>query len=217
MPERVRLFKDPWSATTHFAGLLAALAGALALLIRAESSGRWLAAMGVYAAGLVGLFLASSVYHFFDLGERWNPLLRRLDHAAIFLFIACCYAPPALALLGRGEATALLVAAGALGITGAVYKLVWFHAPLWVDMTAYLGLGWLGVLVVPRALHLLPLGSVSLLVLGGLLYTLGAVVFILERPNPLPGVFGHHEVWHLFVLGGAISHYAFNYGLLSAT
>lgn len=211
---RIGILKDPWSATTHFAGFLAAIVGAIVLVLRAPEDPLRLATVSTYGLGLVGLFLASSLYHFFDLGDRANHWLRRVDHAAIFLFIAACFGPPVLALLQGQSQWILLGTAGGLGLAGAVFKLVWFRAPLWLDMTGYLGFGWLGVLVVPAAAELLPLGSVLLLVLGGLCYTLGAVVFILERPDPRPGVFGHHEIWHLFVLGGAICHYAFNYRLL---
>lgn len=209
----VGVFKDPWSATTHFAGFLAAIIGAFTLLVRAWSEPLARLGAAIYAAGLLGLFLASSLYHFFDLGERLNHWLRRLDHAAIFLFIAACFAPPALTLMEGREAAMMLGLAGGLGLAGAAYKIVWFRAPLWLDMTGYLGLGWLGLLVVPRIWELLPLGSFALFIGGGLLYTLGAVVFIRQRPDPLPGVFGHHEIWHLFVLGGALAHYVFIYRL----
>lgn len=211
---RIRIFKDPWSATTHFVGFLAAIVGASVLVWRAMGKTTSLVGASIYGIALIGLFLASSLYHFFDLGERVNHWLRRVDHAAIFLFIASCMVLPALRVLSGTPATLFLAVAGTLGLAGAIYKLVWFKAPLWVEMTGYLGLGWLSLLIVPRALEVLGWGPIALLVGGGLLYTLGAVVFILERPDPWPRVFGHHEIWHLFVLGGAGSHYALIYGLV---
>lgn len=211
---RFRIFKDPWSATTHFAGFLAAIVGAGVLVWRALDRPMSLVGVSVYGVALITLFLASSLYHFFDLGERVNHWLRRVDHAAIFLFISSCMVLPVLRLLDGTPRVAMLAVAGVLGLAGAIFKLVWFKAPLWLDMTGYLGLGWLGVLIIPTAWQALTWEPIALLVGGGLMYTIGAIVFILERPNPWPKVFGHHEIWHLFVLGGATSHYAMIYGMV---
>lgn len=213
---RLKIFKDPLSSTTHFVGFLAAIVGAVVLLVRSLHKPTLAWGMGLYGLGLMGLFLASSLYHFFDLGERLNHWLRRVDHAAIFLFIAVCFVPPVLHLMHGGSRVALLAVVGVIGLAGAIFKLVWFKAPLWLDMTGYLGMGWLGLLVVPRIWEALPGSAMAWYLGGGLMYTAGAVVFILERPDPWPRLFGHHEIWHLFVLGGAISHYVFTYSLIDA-
>lgn len=214
---RLKIFKDFWSSTTHFVGFLAAIVGAVVLLVRTMDQPERAVGMGLYGAGLVGLFLASSLYHFLDLGERLNHWLQRVDHAAIFLFIAVCFVPPTLYLLQGDTRVALLAVVGALGLAGAVFKLVWFKAPLWADMTGYLGLGWFGLVLVWRIWEAMPGLSLFWYLGGGLMYTAGAVVFILERPDPWPRLFGHHEIWHLFVLGGAFSHYLFTYSLIDAT
>lgn len=213
---RLKIFKDPLSSSTHFVGFLAAIVGAVVLLVRSIHRPTLAWGMGLYGAALIGLFLASSLYHFFDLGERLNHWLRRLDHAAIFLFIGACFVPPVLHLMRGGDRVLLLSVVGVIGVAGAIFKLVWFKAPLWLDMTGYLGMGWLGVLVIPAIWAALPGTALIWYLGGGLLYTLGAVVFILERPDPWPRLFGHHEIWHLFVLGGAISHYVFTYSLIDA-
>ena len=212
---RIGIFKDPMSASTHFVGFLAAIVGAGWLIWRAMGHRLYLTGVSIYGVGLMGLFLASSLYHFFDLGERFNHWLRRVDHAAIFLFIASCFVPPTLLLLEGNSRVAMLSLVCGLGLLGAIFKLVWFRAPLWLDMTGYLGLGWLGVLILPRVFEVMGLGALVWFLVGGLFYTVGAIVFILERPDPWPRVFGHHEIWHLFVLGGAISHYVFTLGLES--
>lgn len=212
---QIRVLKDPWSATTHFAGFLAALVGAFMLVYRVGPDPARVAGVSAYGLGLVGLFLASSVYHFVDLGERLNHYLQRVDHAAIYLFIAACYAPPALFLMEDAQAAALLGLVGALGVGGAIFKLVWFRAPVWLSVGGYLALGWMGLAIVPFAAETLAPVRVAQYLLGGLCYTLGTVVFIRQRPDPWPQVFGHHEIWHLFVLAGAILHYSFVYHLIT--
>ncbi|MCB9763463.1 MAG: hemolysin III family protein [Alphaproteobacteria bacterium] len=212
---RFGVFKDPWSATTHFVGFLGALVGCGAILMAGWADPVRLVAGAIYGVALVVLFLASSLYHFFDFGPRANHWLRRVDHAAIFVFIAACYVPISALLLDGAWQLVLLTGISALGVGGALYKLIWFHAPMWVEMTGYLGLGWLGVLLTPAILAGAGGASVVLMAGGGLAYTLGAVVFILERPDPWPKIFGHHEIWHLFVLAGATAHYFMLYGVVS--
>ena len=210
---RFRVFKDPVSASTHFAGFLIGIIGVGALLFAAARDPGKLVGMAIYGGALLTLFLASSLYHFLDVSERVNHWLRRCDHAAIFLFIAACFVPPVLHLMDGTWRVVLLSVAGTLGVAGAAYKLIWFRAPLWVDMTGYLGMGWLGVTLLPRMFSAQPSYAIWMMA-GGLSYTVGAVVYALERPNPWPRVFGHHEIWHLFVLGGAASHYVLMFSLL---
>lgn len=211
---RFGVLKDPWSATTHFAGFIASLVGVPFLLVPAWGDGAVFTSMSIYGVALAGLFLASSLYHFFDFGVRGNHWLRRVDHAAIFLFIAACYVPISTLVLEGAFRVTMLSVVGVMGVGGALYKLLRFHAPMWADMTAYLSLGWLGVLMAPQVLSAMDGGGMALMYGGGVAYTVGAVVFIRERPDPWPDTFGHHEIWHLLVLAGATAHYFFIYKLL---
>ncbi len=209
-------FKDPWSAATHFAGFLAALVGLVVLVALSVEHPVKQAGMAVYGSTLALLFAASSAYHFFDLGPARNRWLRRLDHAAIFLLIAGTYVPMLLHLLDGAWRVGMLTAMAVLTLLGLALKLVWLESPRWLSVGAYLGMGWIVVIPSYRIFPQLEPLQLGLLVAGGLVYTGGAVVYSLKRPDPWPGVFGHHELWHLFVLGGAALHYGFTATLLGA-
>lgn len=210
----VGIFKDPVSAWTHFVGFWAAVAAASVLVGLAAHDVVKATSMAIYGGALAGLFLASSVYHFFDLGERGNRWLRRLDHVAIFLLIAGTYVPILVHYLDGTWRVALLAVVGGLAAAGVILKLLWIDCPDWLGTGLYLGLGWLVVIPAHRILPQLSAGALAWLVVGGLAYTVGAVVFASRWPDPWPDRFGHHEIWHFFVLAGAGSHFAFVYSLL---
>ncbi len=205
----MRVNKDPLSAYTHFAGFAAGVAGLVVLILLAAGDAPKTVAVTLFGGTLVLLFLASASYHYFDLGERGNRWLRRLDHAAIFLFIAGSYIPPLIYTLEGAWRIAMLSVVGGLAVAGVVMKLFWLGGPRWLTTAFYLALGWVVVVPAYQVLPRLSLTSVFWVTLGGLIYTAGAVVYARKRPDPLPGVFGFHEVWHLFVLGGAASHFVF--------
>ncbi len=208
--------KEPWSAATHFGGFVLAVVGLVFLVVQSAHSASKVTAMALYGGSLVALFGASSIYHFFDLGERGNKWLRRLDHSAIFLLIAGSYMPPLFHLLHGSARVTMIAVVGGIAILGVAVKLVWIDAPTWVGLTLYLALGWIALVPIWWMLpHLAPLG-LGLLLGGGVVYTLGAVVYAKKWPDPWPTTFGHHEVWHLFVLAGAGLHFAFVYSLLHA-
>lgn len=208
--------KDPWSAATHFVGFLAAVVGLICLVVPAAHSASKVTAMALYGSSLVVLFLASTVYHFFDLGHRGNRWLKRLDHSAIFLLIAGSYMPPVFHLLDGAMRITMLAVIGGTAALGVLVKLVWIDAPTWLSMALYLALGWIVVIPLGWMLPRMATGSLALLVAGGLAYTVGAVVYTKRWPDPWPDTFGHHEVWHLFVLGGAALHYGCMFSLLAA-
>ncbi len=208
------IFKDPMSATTHFAGFWLALGASALLVLRALGDAPRTTGMAIYGASLVGLFLASSFYHFWDLGPRGNRWLRRLDHSAIFFLIAGT-AVPILFLVqsGSGRLVALALVLG-LAATGALLKIFWIDCPDWLGMCLYLGLSCVVVVSGRLILPQLSGGALAWLVGGGLAYLLGAVIYARKWPDPWPGHFGHHEIWHVFVLLGAGSHFAFTYSLV---
>jgi hemolysin III len=206
---RIRVFKEPASAWTHFVGLLLALVAAAVLVARAAGDRTKLVGMAVYGATLVAVFFASSVYHFFDLGRRGNRWLQRMDHAAIFLLIAGTCVPPLVHLLdGRFRIAFLLLVAG-LAAAGALLKVVWIDCPPRLGLALYLGLAGAALLPARQIVPQLSPAALAWLVSGGAAYLLGAFVYARGWPDPWPGRFGHHEVWHLFVLAGAGAHYAF--------
>lgn len=209
-----RVFKDPWSFATHFAGMVAACAGAALLLAVTYGDRVRTLAMAVYGAAVIGVFAASSIYHFFDVGERGNAWLRRLDHAAIFGMIAGSYIPPLVCLLAGRWRVGMLAAVLTIALLGTAFKVAWIDCPRWLGTSIYLAMGWIVVIPAPIIFPQLDGLQVALLAGGGLAYSLGSVVYVKQRPDPWPGHFGHHEVWHLFVLVGATLHYGFTLTLL---
>jgi len=211
----VTLNKDPWSAATHFAGFLAAIVGLVFLVVLSVGAPK-VTAMAIYGSSLVALFFASTLYHFLDLGHRGNRWLRRLDHSAIFLLIAGSYVPPMIHLLDGAMRVSMLAIIGVIALLGVAVKLLWIDSPAWLGLTLYLALGWIVVVPIWWMLPQMAASSLALLVAGGITYTLGAVVYAKKWPDPWPRSFGYHEVWHLFVLGGAALHFFFMVTLLDA-
>lgn len=212
---RFGIFKDPVSASTHFAGFLAAAVGVGVLLVHSAGDGPKTLGMLAFGVGLLAVLASSSAYHFFDGGERVNHWLRRLDHAAIYLLIGGTYTPIVIHTMqgtGRDVTLALI---GAIGLAGVLFKLVWFRkAPPWLSLALYLVYGWAALIPAPQIFPALPDEALAWLVVGGVVYTMGAIVYGLRRPDPWPDVFGHHEIWHCFVLVGAAAHYFVAFSLL---
>jgi hemolysin III len=182
-----------------------ALCVACGLVVAAEGATARVAA-AVYGVGLCVLFGASALYHRWRWNPRWRPLLRRADHGAIFVFIAASYTPVALLALSGTTRTLVLVVVwvGALG--GLTLSVAWITAPRVLQVACYLALGWVAVFAVPDLLRALPVAPLVLLGAGGLLYTVGAIVYAARRPDPWPRVFGFHEVFHTFVTAAALAH-----------
>ncbi|MEK6606493.1 MAG: hemolysin III family protein [Myxococcota bacterium] len=211
---RFRILKDPVSAATHFAGFVAAVVGLVFLVVSSAHDPPKVTAMAIYGCTLVALFLASALYHFLDVGERGNRWLKRVDHVAIFLLIAGTYVPALLHLLDGPWRVAMLSAVGSLALAGVLLKIVWIGCPDWLSTALYLALGWIVVIPAHRMVQRLPPGSMAWLFAGGAAYTVGAIIDVVRRPHPWPPAFGHHEIFHMFVLVGAAAHYFFVVRLL---
>ncbi|HEY2054667.1 MAG TPA: hemolysin III family protein [Solirubrobacterales bacterium] len=166
-------------------------------------------AVAIYAISLSALLGTSALYHRVNW-KRPNvrTWMRRLDHSMIFFLIAGTYTPFALLVMHGTLSTAILAVVWAGAIGGAIVEMVWIGHPKWVSATVYLAIGWVAVAAFPELWSSLgPLGA-SLLAGGGLLYTVGAVVYATQRPNPSPAIFGYHEVFHAFVIAAAVVHFS---------
>jgi hemolysin III len=166
-----------------------------------------LVSCAIYSVTVCGLFGTSALYHRRVWSQRGYLVMRRLDHCMIFVFIAGTYTPFCVLLLPQGKATVLLAIVWAGTLAGVALKLVWPHAPRWVSAPLYLGLGWVAVGVLPDILRVGGVAALVLLALGGVAYSVGAVIYALRRPNPWPTVFGHHEFFHACTLLAAICHH----------
>jgi hemolysin III len=169
----------------------------------------------IYSITVCGLFGTSALCHRRVWSERGYQIMRRMDHSMIFIFIAGTYTPFCVLLLNESKATIMLslVWFGALG--GVALKMIWPHLPRWAGAPLYVALGWVAVAIIPDVVH----QSVTILVLmlvGGAIYTIGAVFYALRRPNPWPTVFGHHEFFHACTLVAAICHHIAIYFALYA-
>lgn len=191
------------------AGGLLASVGLVVLLTRAASAGRTdqFVAFGVFGFGLIALYTASALYHLLPLSPAGVARLRRVDHMAIFALIAGTYTPFCLLALDGAWRVGLLALIWSLALCGVLLKVLWMGAPRWLSVTLYLGMGWVAVIAAPAIFRAVPAGGVAWVLAGGLVYSAGALVYGLKRPNPAPGVFGFHELWHLFVVAGSACHF----------
>ncbi len=170
----------------------------------------------IYSITVCGLFGTSALYHRRVWSERGYQIMRRADHSMIFIFIAGTYTPFCLQLLSSTKATVMLglIWGGAVG--GVALKTIWPHLPRWVGAPLYLALGWGALAIMPDVLHRGGVACLVLLVVGGVIYSAGAVFYAMRRPNPWPNVFGHHEFFHACTLVAAICHHIAIYFALYA-
>ena len=183
----------------------AVVAGAVLVALAPAGTARLAAA--IYAVGLCALFAGSALYHRWRWNPRWRPLLRRIDHSTIFIFIAASYTPISLLVLEGSLRVVVLAAVWGGALAGVIFSVVWIGAPRGLVAGTYLALGWVAIVTTPQLVHRLPVAPLVLLAAGGVLYTTGAIVYALKRPNISPRVFGFHELFHAFVIGAAVSHF----------
>ena len=180
-----------------------------AALVIAAPAGKATIAAAVYSVSVAALFGTSALYHRItwasQAARRW---MRRLDHSMIFLLIAGTYTPFALLVLDGGLATAILIAVWGGAAAGIVLNLIWIDAPKWLTAVVYVALGWVAVAAFPAMFDELGVTATLLVALGGIFYTLGAVVYATQRPDPAPAVFGYHEIFHALVIAAAAVQYS---------
>jgi hemolysin III len=188
---------------THAYAFWAALAAASVLTVLAPSGAARVSAV-VYGSGLCALFAASGTYHRWRWNPRWRPLLRRIDHSTIFVFIAASYTPVALLVMHGTLRWVILAAVWTGAAIGIVLSVAWITRPRMLSSACYLALGWVAVAALPQLVQRLDVAPLVLLGAGGLLYTVGAVVYATKRPDPWPRTFGFHEVFHALVIAAAV-------------
>ena len=190
----------------HVGMIPLSLVGGIVLIALSRSAAA-VAACSVFAVSALLLFGTSGVYHRGAWGPRGEAVLRRLDHANIFLIIAGTYTPLAMLLLPAGRQLVLLSAVWAGALAGIAFRLLWIGAPRWLYTPCYIVLGWVAVFYLPDFARTGGTAVVVLVISGGLLYTSGAVVYGLQRPDPSPRWFGFHEVFHALTIAAFTAHY----------
>ena len=190
----------------HAGALLAAIAGTVVLMLRAESPTGYVGG-AVFGTSLILLYSSSTSYHRIFWETRLRRLGQRIDHAMIFVLIAGTYTPFCLNV-SLAWGIPLLAVVWSLAGAGSILKIAWPDAPKWLSVALYVGLGWIGVVGVSEVLDHYWGGPIVMLLVGGALYTLGGIVYALGRPNPSPRYFGYHEVFHVLVVAGSAVHYA---------
>lgn len=219
-PEGIFVAKDKISALTHFIGFLLSIAGMPVLLIHASLLGASEVQMigyAVFMASMILLYGASAAYHSFHISPRIDRVLKKLDHCSIFVLIAGSYTPICLTVLKGESGVILLAAVWIIALLGIVFKLCWVTCPKWVSSVIYTAMGWACLTEFPALLTGLGSGF-SLLLLGGIFYTLGAVIYARKKPlfpNEKETGFGNHELFHLFVMAGSLCHYLLAYQVLT--
>jgi hemolysin III len=186
----------------HAVAAVGALALTLGLLVQTAGDPVRFVSMLVFGLSMTTLFVVSAVYHIGRWEGKHHTFLRAFDHANIFLFIAGAYTPICVILLSGWTRIAMLAVIWLVALAGVALSLFALHVPRWVNALLYVGMGWISVLLLPQIVAVVSLTPALVLIAGGLLFTVGAVIYALRRPDPLPHVFGFHELFHLFVIAG---------------
>ncbi len=204
----VHVTDERFNTASHLAAACFALVGAGLLITQAgvQADPVKIVAVSIYCFTLLALFTFSAMHHGLDRGLRVNELLRTFDYVSVFLLIPGTMTPLVMVLFLNPYGIALLGAAWAIAAAGIVLRTVWPQLPKYITNTLYITLGWVAVLLLGAGSSLSP-GALALIAAGGLVYSAGFVVFVIEKPNPVPGVFGFHEIWHLLVILAAALHF----------
>ncbi len=207
--------REPGSALTHFIAMMMALVAAVPLLVKAAGSPNQIClyALGIFMMSMVLLYGASTLYHTVNVSDKILRAFRKIDHMMIFVLIAGSYTPVCLIILGGNLGYQLLSLVWGIALVGMLIKMLWITCPKWFSSLIYIAMGWVCVLVFGQLLDALPKAAFLWLLGGGIIYTIGGIIYALKIPlfhNRFVH-FGCHELFHLFVMGGSICHFIFMY------
>lgn len=201
--------KEPGNTITHLIGAVLSVVGLVFMIYQAlkAGSGYYLAGAIVFGASLIALYSASTIYHWIPGSERLTKALRKVDHAMIYVLIAGTYTPICLITLKGTLGTILLVLVWTLAVAGIFLKLLWMNAPRWLYTGCYLFLGWLAVFFIWPIYKSMPIMGFVYLISGGLLYTVGSIIYAKKSEKLKIANLGFHEIFHLFILAGSAAHF----------
>lgn len=209
-----RYLKEPVNSLTHLLGVILSIVALVVLVVLSKGEVWRTVSFSIYGAASIILFSASTLLHSLKVNKRKENVLRIFDHASIFILIAGSYTPITLITL-RNHFSAwgwsIFGVVWGIAILGVVFKLFWIKAPRFISVGLYLLMGWAAVIAIVPILKSLPTGGFLWLLAGGLFYSVGATIYARKKPDFIPNVFGYHELWHIFVLAGSISHFVMMY------
>ncbi len=203
----LRRLREPVNGLTHLGAAIAAALGLVGLWIIGGSNAIKEISLTVYGVSLILMFSASAAYHLIKARPQVMKFLRKLDHSAIYILIAGTYTPICLHYFSGFWQWGMVALIWGLAIAGIIAKLVVINAPRWLSAGIYLLMGWLGLAGIREIYTSMPVWAWIWLLLGGVFFTLGAIVYITKKLDFYPGVFGFHEVWHIFVILGCLCHF----------
>lgn len=208
------VIKDPGSSLTHFTGFICALLGTVPLIAKSTNLGSPAAtfSLTIFMISMILLYGASTTYHTFDVSEKVNRILKKIDHMMISLLIAGSYTPVCVIVL-KEKGIVVLTIVWTLAIAAILIKAFWVFCPKWFSSILYIAMGWTVLLALPAILAALEMNAFLWLLVGGIFYTVGGVIYALKLPvfNSKHPYFGSHEVFHVFVMAGSLCHYIFMY------
>lgn len=213
------MIKDPMSALTHFIAFILSIFLTPMLLIHAAGNGAdftSLVSLSIFTLSMVGLYGASSAYHTFNISQHVNKILKKIDHMMIFVLIAGSYTPICVIALPERVGNGLLILVWGFALIGMVVKFCWVTCPKWFSSVIYIGMGWSCIIALPQIYESLGNGGFTWLLAGGVLYTMGGVIYALKLKafNNRFKNFGSHEVFHVFVIAGSLCHFVVMYNYL---
>lgn len=221
MSNAIKKLKDPGSAITHFIGMMMAVFATVPLIIRAFSEGTDVTlSCLVFMVSMILLYGASTMYHSFDMGERKNKILKKFDHAMIFVLIAGSYTPVCLLVIGGKTGIILLSLVWMVGILGIIFKLCWVTCPKWLSSVMYIAMGWMCVMAFTPIMNNMATSEFVWLLTGGIIYTIGGIIYAIRTPrvkayNERHRYFGTHEIFHVCVMIGSLCHFVMVYHVIS--
>lgn len=204
----------PWSAITHGIGAALALLGTVLLLVKAallHLGAMSITAFAIYGASMIGLYTASTLYHCINTKVSGRLALRKFDHASIYALIAGTYTPVCLVALKGAWGWSLFGVIWGLAVAGVVLSIVWIGAPRILTSVIYISMGWLALIAFYPLMQVLPPSGFFFLLLGGVLYTVGGILYALKRPGRNNPKFGCHEIFHVFIILGSMAHFLLMY------
>lgn len=199
--------REPVNAWTHLVTLLAAVVGLVFLIVLSRSSSSKLITMTIYGVSVITLYGASTVYHWARTVPRKVMILKKIDHVAIYLLIAGSYTPVFYYSLEGAWRIAMLISIWVLTLVGIMLKVWFINLPRYVSTAFYVAMGWIAVIPLAKMVTSLPTGALVLMFVGGVAYTIGAVIYATKWLNFFPNRFGFHEIFHIFITIGSVTHF----------